>query len=102
LPKDENEVKMQILDYLQKIGVYCWRQNQIHVPGRKFVGKKGCGDIIGLTYQGIFFAIETKSDNGKQSKDQKEFQSSILENNGLYILANCLEDLLQYRKYFRK
>lgn len=98
----EAEIQSEILSYLFTIGVFCWRQNNLAAPGRRFTGKKGCPDILGLTPNGTFLGIEVKSEKGKLSPEQKNFQHAIIENNGLYIIATGIKDLLPYLKYFRK
>ncbi len=46
-------------------GFECWRQNQIHVPGRTFTGKLGLSDIIGFQRK-----PQTVNESGPQRKPQ--------------------------------
>lgn len=48
----------------------------------------GCGRVYGL-----HLAIETKGTTGRQSKDQKAFQSMIERFGGIYVLARSIEDV---------
>jgi hypothetical protein len=93
----EHNIQCQILTYLEARGIYHWRNN----VGRKhnlYFGKKGSGDILGLTKHGIFFSVEVKNKTYKQSEAQIEFQRMIEQNNGLYILARSLEDVVDKLK----
>ena len=90
----ESEIQAQIVQYLTAKGLYFWRNN----VGRKhnlYFGKKGSGDLLGLTRQGIFFSVECKDYKNKQSPEQLEFQRMIEKNNGLYILARSLDDVVK-------
>ena len=61
-------------------GYHAWRQNNIAIPNRRFIGLKGVPDIIGFhKTTGMFLAIEIKRGRDKMSKAQKEF-FSIAEN----------------------
>jgi hypothetical protein len=50
-------------------------------------GLNGSADILGICINGKFLAIEIKTGNAKQSKDQKAFQKMVQRFNGIYILA---------------
>lgn len=48
-------------------------------------GLKGSSDIIGV-YKGLFLAIEIKTGNATQSKQQKVFEKMICNMGGIYVL----------------
>ena len=87
----ENNVKTEVMDYLDSLGIYHWRNNTGR-RGKVNYGYIGSADIIGLLHDGTLLAVETKCKT-KQTKSQKEFQRNIEDNNGLYILAFTLEDV---------
>ncbi len=64
-------------------------------------GLKGSADIIGLLPGGRFLAIEVKTGNAKQNKDQKNFQIMIEKMGGLYILARSTTDVLTVFEHAR-
>ena len=94
LQLSESEIQAQIVQYLTAKGLYFWRNN----VGRKhnlYFGKKGSADITGILKNGIRLEIEVKDHKGKQSPEQQEFQRMIEKNNGLYILARDVNDVVQ-------
>ena len=70
------------------------RQNTgvaVTAEGRRIrFGRKGQGDIVGC-YQGRFVAIETKTEKGRLSKDQRNYRDAVLAAQGVYILARDVE-----------
>lgn len=57
-------------------------------------GLPGSPDIIGLTHKGLWVGIECKTGSGRQSQIQKNFQAMIEQNNGVYILARDINEVL--------
>jgi penicillin-binding protein-related factor A (putative recombinase) len=55
--------------------------------------KKGIADIIGLTPDGTFLAIECKSAKGTLSEDQIKFLQDITDNNGIAFVARSVDDV---------
>ena len=94
----EHEIMQRILISIgSRQDVRVWRNNTGAVKtqdGRIVTfGLKGSADIIGLLRGGRFLAIEVKSEIGRQSEQQKNFQKMIESFGGLYILARCVEDV---------
>jgi hypothetical protein len=59
---------------LERQGYFVWRNNNLSVPGRKFIGMKGVPDIIGFVKNsGLFVVCEVKTKNDKFSEYQKNF-----------------------------
>lgn len=55
-----------------------WRQNNIPIKGRKFIGKKGIGDITGYhIFSGKRIEIEVKKVGDYLSQEQFDFLNSI-------------------------
>lgn len=89
----ENEIQKEIMDYLRVRCIYHWRNNTGKRGGVTY-GFPGSADILGLLPDGRFLAIECKTETGKQSDKQREFQLNIEANNGLYILAKSVNDVI--------
>jgi hypothetical protein len=90
----EAEVIRGVYDYFHFRGGYCWRNNtgSVVIPGsetsrRRFVqfSEAGAADILGV-HTGYFFALETKTEKGKQSKEQVAWMDVIREHGGIYLL----------------
>lgn len=99
----EHEIQKEIMDFLQQIGVKCWRNN----VGRKhnlYFGLKGSGDILGITNklfkkgQGKFLSIEVKGEKGKISDEQKEFMFMVNKAGGVAIVAKSENDVAKLLK----
>ena len=76
-----------------------WRQNNLAVKGRTFIGMKGIPDII-VIYppDGRFIGIECKKKGNKQTSDQEIFQLRLESSGGIYILAYEVEDVIKVFK----
>lgn len=69
-------------------GVKCWRQNNIAVRGRTFIGELGLPDIIGHHRQtGLFVGAEVKTITDKLSGAQKKFLADLKDAGGLSLIA---------------
>lgn len=71
-------------------GMDVWRQNNIAVRGRTFIGRLGVSDIIGITKDGRWVACEVKTLNDRLSDDQIKFLNDIKTSGGLAFIA-CQE-----------
>lgn len=73
-----------------------WRQNTGKAKiGERWIkfGLKGQGDATGLVDpEGKRVELETKTEDGRQSEDQKNFQAMIERLGGTYVLARSLAD----------
>lgn len=99
----EAETQRAILQYLRMRGYICWRNNSgVFRPENpngthRFVrfGAVGTSDIIGLTKDGRFFAIEVKRKGAKPTVEQFSFLQNVRESNGIAILAYSLDDVIE-------
>lgn len=101
----EVECQKQIIAFLEKAGCYVWRNNSgVMRSGGRFVrfGKTGSSDVIGISPNGLFMAVEIKSngepltrekDKGKDS--QEYFLRRIAEKHGISIIAESLNDVVK-------
>jgi len=91
---EENKIQKDIMDYLKMNNVFHFRNNTGR-RGNVSYGFPGSADIIGLLPNGLFLSIEVKTETGIQSDKQKEFENNIIKNNGIYILARSLDDVIK-------
>lgn len=104
--RKENAVQSQIMEYLRMQNIMAWRQNSGMVyRGMRSDGMpriqaftkfdmRGKGDISGILPDGKRLEIECKSEKGRQSIEQKRFEELIKHNNGVYILAKTVEEVI--------
>ena len=88
--KKETEIQNEIRDYLRLRGWFVIRHQQ------GLGSMKGLSDLTALK-NGETVYIEVKTQKGKQSDYQKEFQREIEEHGGRYILARCLNDVMSLK-----
>lgn len=73
-----------------------WRNNAGAMrAGRSFIrfGVPGQADLTGILHNGQRLEIEVKTDTGRQSKEQQQYQRIIERFGGIYILARSVEDV---------
>lgn len=104
----EADVLKQISQYLRIKGYMHWRNN---TGARAFDytrksdgrtshnffqwGKKGSGDIFGLTKEGKLFSIEVKRKGKKPTPEQYKFMTDIILSNGIAFVAYSVEDVIK-------
>jgi len=95
----EKHVLKACLKYLSFRPGMWWRNNTgaLLAGDNRFIrfGHRGSSDIIGLTPKGRFVAIECKGTGGVLSKEQKIFQEQVERNNGIYVLAYDVDDIVR-------
>jgi hypothetical protein len=97
----EKQIQAEILRVFgQRHDMRLWRSNcgvaTMGVgPAARIVsfGVPGQADLSGIVCDGRRLEIEIKSQTGKQSKEQKSYQSMIERFGGIYILARSVEDV---------
>lgn len=104
-PIPESKIQKAVLAYLQKKGVFCWRQNNLAIFDKKLkryrahTGLKGIPDIIAITPPtkkqcgGVFVGIEIKTTKGKLSVDQISFRDRCYLHNAEYHVITSLDDI---------
>ena len=104
----ERDVQKLIIDWLKLHRVFHWRNNTGAMFGQ-YKGKSwavrfgvpGAPDIFAMkptcdpAYGAEIYAIEVKGEGGKQSDLQKQFQQDFERAGGEYLLARCLEDVVE-------
>lgn len=97
----ENQVQAEILLQVGSLPfVRLWRNNTgkaraMDNPNRIIqFGLPGSPDLLGFFDDGRFLGIEVKRPGGRQSKEQKAFETVLQRFNGIYILADNVADAL--------
>ena len=89
---NKSEITKKAIEILTGRGCFVWRQNNIAVRGRTFIGLKGVPDIIGFQiYNGIAVYCEVKTLTDRYSEQQKEFMNKASEA-GCYCLTATEEN----------
>lgn len=95
----ESTVLEQCLQYLRAKNIFCFRNNTGAVKvGRRFIrfGYVGSSDILGITKDGRFLAVECKREKGGVLSDaQKEFIAEINRNGGVAIVVHSVMELVK-------
>lgn len=109
----ESDIQASIMIALSQAGCTVWRQNVgqgwagksqrlstgsvvIHDPRPLHAGLcVGSSDIIGITSNGQFLAVEVKSKLGRVSEDQQRFIDAIRRKGGIAGVARSVEDALE-------
>jgi len=98
----EKEIENQILEYLNHLGVFCWKVNSVGVyDSKRRVYRKshnkyhlnGVADVLGILPGGRMFAVEVKSEKGRLTEAQKHFLNRLSKDGGLPLVARSIEDL---------
>jgi hypothetical protein len=90
----KGEITKSALIELKLRGANCWMQNNLAVPGRKFIGRKGVSDILGYVektnyyeIKGTLLVCEVKTINDSFSDDQKTFLTEVKQAGGIALYA---------------
>ena len=77
-------------------GLRLWRANVgVARIGFRVVrfGIPGQADLTGILPDGRRIEVEAKSENGRQTEEQRNYQGMIERFGGLYVLARSVEDV---------
>jgi hypothetical protein len=95
---NESTIQKQIMLALSKAGCLVFRNNTGAVKdGDRFIRYglcKGGADIIGLTPDGRFLAVEVKTRTGRPTKEQLTFIERVNMQGGVAGIARTPEDAL--------
>jgi len=98
-PPLEKHFQKQALQWLIQVKrCFVWRQNQGGMKTEKsFVrftrGVTGISDIIGMTEDGRFLAVECKRIGKKATQQQQYFLDEVRARGGIAICADSIESL---------
>ena len=96
----EGTIQNAICDYLSLRNHFFWRNNSIGVydpVGKRFrstpkYSMNGVPDII-LIREGVFIGLEVKTPKGRQSENQKNFETLSKEAGAEYYVVRSIEDV---------
>jgi len=80
----EKEIQKKILDYLNK--------NNIYSVKNIVTNRNGSPDII-CCFNGLFVALEVKTEKGIVSKLQEYHQKEILKSGGISLIVRSVEEV---------
>jgi hypothetical protein len=82
-------------------GYNCWRQNNIAVRRRTFIGRYGVSDIMGFCKKtGRIVTVEVKTTGDRLSDDQIKFLNEVKESGGLaYIACQSATGAVELREW---
>ena len=89
----EKEIRRTVQDYIKIKGYFYWW----NLAGLGCYG--GLPDIF-LHYNGQLIGIEFKTERGKQSENQIEFEQQFENTGGKYFVIRSLDDFLEAEKSF--
>jgi hypothetical protein len=88
-----SELTKMMLEYLKDNGNEVWRNNNLAVRGRAFIGRKGVPDIIGYSKKyGHFVCCEIKAIGDRLSSDQMVFLEQLAMAGGTAMLCQQIRD----------
>lgn len=100
----ESEIQNDILDYLNRAGVFSFRTNSVGIYDKEKgvyrtpskYSMKGMSDIIGVrASDGKIVCIEIKNSVGKLSIHQKAFLNKINRCGGIAFCARSVEQVIE-------
>jgi hypothetical protein len=84
----KGEIREKALIMLDNRNCECWKNNNLAVKGRKFIGRRGVPDVIGFNRAtGVYVGCEVKTVTDRLSNDQKIFLSLLSLAGGIALLA---------------
>ena len=92
--REENELTVKIIQILKGYGHDVWRQNNIHTPGRAFIGRLGATDVTGITRHGFRLDIEIKAQGKKPGKEQQNYGQAMLSRGGAWMWCDSIDSFL--------
>ena len=88
-----SELTKMMLEFLKDGGNEVWRNNNLAVRGRAFIGRKGVPDIIGYNKKyGYFVCCEIKAIADRLSADQMVFLEELSMAGGTAMLCQQVRD----------
>lgn len=91
--KTASELTKMMIDYLNSKGMEVWRNNNLAVKGRAFIGRKGVPDIIGYDRKhGQFVGCEIKKLGDRISPEQFSFLTHLGMTGGASMLCSQISN----------
>lgn len=87
-PLTKGQIRESAITELTLKGFHCWKQNNLAVKGRKFIGEPGLSDIMGFhKLTACVLACEVKTLNDRLSEDQIKFLNKVKQSGGHALIA---------------
>lgn len=83
----KGEIRESAITELTWRGYDVWKNNNLAVRKRKFIGRLGVSDVIGITKDGRWVACEVKTINDRLSPDQITFLNDVKKAGGIALIA---------------
>lgn len=83
----KGEIRESAIKELTWRGYDVWINNNLAVRKRKFIGRLGVSDVIGITKDGRWVVCEVKTLNDRLSPDQITFLNDVKKAGGLAYIA---------------
>jgi hypothetical protein len=95
-----NNLVNRCLLALSESGVVAWKNNTGMLPGAngrpiRFGLCEGSSDIIGMCRDGLFLAIECKTENDTPTHEQLNFIATVKRMGGRAGIARCADDAVK-------
>lgn len=101
MASEENPVVKAALELLALYGIEAWRNQSTHVKGRRYNGRKGVADVLGISKNGKLVAIECKAPGGIVSPAQREFLDMVKSRGGVAFAARSADWIEETLRYYR-
>lgn len=98
-PLTKAHIRASAITELTWRGNTVWINNNLAVKGRKFIGRRGVSDIIGITKDGRWVVAEVKTLNDTLSPDQITFLNDIKKAGGLAYTAVQVGNKVELREW---
>jgi hypothetical protein len=98
-PLTKAQIRASALKELAWRGYDCWINNNLAVRGRKFIGRLGVSDIIGLTKDARWVVAEVKTLNDRLSPDQILFLNDIKKAGGEVYIAHQVGGQVELKEW---
>lgn len=83
----KGHIRASAIKELEWRGYTVWVHNNLAVRKRKFIGRLGVSDLIGITKDGRWVACEIKTLNDRLSDDQITFLNDVKKAGGVAYIA---------------
>lgn len=80
-------------------GYNVWINNNLAVRGRKFIGRFGVPDVIGISKSGLWVACEVKTLHDRLSDEQIKFLNDIKNAGGFAFIALQVGSQVEVREW---
>lgn len=103
----QDAIRAELGDVRRYPELVLWRNNtgqMIDRDGRRVVfgcGGKGGADLIGI-WAGRFVALEVKSEDGRQTPEQQQYQALVEAKGGVYALVRSVDEAKQWAESMRR